>query len=267
MGADMAATGEMPGATGDAVALLWERRTATRRGPRPTLTLAAIASAGIEIADADGLSAVTMQRVAAALGVTKMALYRYVPGKVELVALMIDIGIGPVPRLADAAADDWRARLDGWSRQMFGKFLRHPWSLEVTVGARAIGPNELGWMEEAVDALAATGLEGGEMLDVVATLAGHARAMAQQLAATPGANAEQAMGVVMAGLLRGREEQFPALAAAFSSAAAHGTQDRALDFGLTAILDGVGLLIADRATAAVEIGHEQPRKRPRSSPG
>jgi AcrR family transcriptional regulator len=233
----MAATDEVAGA----IALLWERQTVTRRGPRPTLTLEAIARAGIEIADADGLAAVTMQHVAAALGVTKMALYRYVPGKAELVALMIDIGIGEPPR---STADGWRPRLDEWSRQMFDKFSRHPWAMEATVGARVIGPNELGWIEEAVAALDGTGLDGSEMLDVAATLAGHVRAMAQQLAATPGERPEQAIQLAMAGILRGREERFPALTAAFSSA---GTSDRALDFGLTVILDGVGLLIADRA--------------------
>jgi AcrR family transcriptional regulator len=239
----MSATGETPSAAA-AIALLWERRTTTRRGPRPTLTLEAIAHAGIEIADADGLAAVTMQHVATTLGVTKMALYRYVPGKAELVALMIDAGIGEPPR---PAADGWRQRLDEWSRQMFSKFSRHPWALEVTVGARAIGPNELGWIEEAVAALDGTGLDGSEMLDVAATLAGHVRAMAQQLAATPGERPEQAMQVAMADLLRGHEERFPALMAAFSSAATHGKPDNALDFGLTVILDGVGLLIAGRA--------------------
>lgn len=71
------------------------------------MRLDAIAAAGIDIADRDGLSAVTMQRVAERLGVTKMALYRYVPGKVELVALMIDLGIGEPPRLATIAGG-WR---------------------------------------------------------------------------------------------------------------------------------------------------------------
>ena len=244
----MAAGADAAGAHAGAIALLWDRRATPRRGPAPALSLGMIAQAGISIADADGLAAVTMQRVAAALGVTKMALYRYVPGKAELVALMIDLGIGEPPRSAGAAGD-WRPRLDRWARQMFSRFWQHPWALEATVGSRAIGPNELGWMEEAVAALAGTGLDGGEMLDVAATLAGHVRAIAQQRSALAGGRPEQAMEAAIAALLRGREERFPALQAALGSAAEHGAQDMALDFGLARILDGVGLLIASRAQA------------------
>ena len=244
----MGATMDAAAAQAGAIALLWDRPATPRRGPRPALNLEAIARAAIGIADADGLAAVTMQRVAAALGVTKMALYRYVPGKAEMVALMIDIGLGEAPR-SGGAAGDWRLRLDQWARQMFSRFCRHPWALEATVGPRAIGPNELGWMEAAVATLAGTGLDGGEMLDVAATLAGHVRAIAQQRSAVAGGRPEQAMAAAITGLLHGRQERFPALTAAFGSAAGHGSQDKALDFGLACILDGVGLLIASRAQA------------------
>lgn len=244
----MGATMDAGAAQAGAIALLWDRPASARRGPKPALSLEAIAQAGIGIADADGLAAVTMQCVAAALGVTKMALYRYVPGKAEMVALMIDIGIGEAPRFGGAAGD-WRLRLDQWARQMFSRFCRHPWALEATVGPRAVGPNELGWMEEAVAALAGTGLDGAEMLDVAATLAGHVRAIAQQRSALADGRPERAMATAITGLLRGREERFPALTAALGSAAEHGSQDNALDFGLARILDGVGLLIASRAQA------------------
>jgi AcrR family transcriptional regulator len=246
----MATTGDGVDAKTDVVALLWERQAIPRRGPRPTLSLEAIAGAGVEIADVDGLAAVTMQGVAAALGVTKMALYRYVPGKVELIALMIDMGIGDAPDL-DAVPGGWRSRLDEWARQMFRRFWRHPWVLEATVGARAVGPNELGWLEQAVAVLAGTPLDGGELLDVAATLIGHVRTIAQQGSAVAGAP-EQAMGTTITALLSGREHRFPALTAALDSAVRHGSQDKALDFGLARILDGVELLIASRAGVLTE---------------
>ena len=229
--------------TATASTLLWEPQPAARRGPRPTLTLPAIARAGIEIADADGLGAVTMHRVAAALGVTKMALYRYVPGKDELVALMVDLGIGEPPA---GTADGWRARLDTWARQLFQRFWQHPWAITATLGARVPGPNELSWLEQAVAALTGTGLTGGEMLDVAATLTGHVRGIVQQAAATPGGSPDQALGEHIGALLRGREDRFPALAAVFAAASEPEAQDQALDFGLARILDGVELLIASR---------------------
>jgi len=98
----MGAATDAAAAQAGAIALLWDRPATPRRGPKPALNLEAIAEAGIGVADADGLAAVTMQRVAAALGVTKMALYRYVPGKAELVALMIDMGLGEAPQFPSA---------------------------------------------------------------------------------------------------------------------------------------------------------------------
>jgi AcrR family transcriptional regulator len=222
-----------------AITLLWRRQAAPKRGPKPTLSLDTIATAGIAIADADGLAAVTMQRVAERLDVTKMALYRYVPGKLELVALMIDLAVGEPPPLA-AVAGGWRPKLDTWARQMFDRFRAHPWALEATVGARAIGPNELGWMEQAAAALTGTGLAGSQILDVAATLTGHARMIAQQAAATPTGAPEQEMGDALSALLTGRQDRFPALTAALSDPSG---KDQAFDFGLQCILDGVALLI------------------------
>lgn len=226
--------------------LLWESPAAPRRGPRPGLTLAAIAQAGIELADAEGLAAVTMQRIAAALGVTKMALYRYLPGKEELVALMVEAAMGDAPHLDDVPGD-WRARLHEWARLLFAGLVRHPWLTEATVGDRPIGPHELDWTEQAVAALTGIGLRGSEIFDVAATLAGHARAMAQQVAAARGGATEEGLTGAMAALVRGREERFPTLTAALDAAAREDGQDNALDFGLARILDGVALLIADRS--------------------
>lgn len=229
-------------------ALLWGEQRAARRGPRPTLTLDVIARAGVEAADADGLAAVTMQRVAGTLGVTKMALYRYVQGKDELVALMVEEALGAAPGAGAGSDAGWRAALDAWAREMYERFLRHPWSLEVIVGARIVGPNELHWMERAVAALDGTGLDGGEKLDVAATLSGHVRSLVPHVVAPAGAEApEQAMAEAITPLLRGREDRFPALKEAFASAVSQGSQGNALDFGLARILDGVELLISRRA--------------------
>jgi hypothetical protein len=139
--------------------------------------------------------------------------------------------------------------LDAWARRLFERFVRHPWTLEVIAGARAIGPNEFGWLEQAVAALTGTGLDGGEMLGVAATLAGHVNAIARQRAAAAGGSPEGNVTTAFGALLQGREERFPALKTAYDSAVAHGSQDNALDFGLARILDGVELLIGRRAGA------------------
>lgn len=243
------AAGPAPGSRGDFMAaaeLLWGRRPAPKRGPKPTLSLEAIARTGIEIADAGGLAAVTMQSVAAALGFTKMALYRYVPGKVELVALMTDLGMGEPPPLGSAEGS-WREQLDLWARRLFDLFRLHPWALETTVGARAVGPNELSWLEQAVAALTGTGLRGHEILDAAVTLVGHARAVAQQdSAAGPESSAEQSLDAFIAAVMPEHGHRFPALAAALAETIELGGQDQAFDFGLARILDGIDLLIGER---------------------
>ncbi|WP_031037363.1 TetR/AcrR family transcriptional regulator [Streptomyces sp. NRRL F-5650] len=231
----------------ETVRLLWGPHPKPARGPRPTLDLARIARAGIDIADCSGLAEVSMQRVAAQLGVTKMALYRYVPGKAELVALMVDGAIGPYPAAGEARGG-WREQMEDWARRLLTVFRRHPWALEAAVGPRIMGPGELSWMERAVSALDGTGLSGAERMDTAVLLTGHVRAMAQQArAAGPAGNPEAQLGGILGKLMQTHGEQFPALTAALASAARSEGQDQAWEFGLQRILDGLAALIDQRA--------------------
>jgi AcrR family transcriptional regulator len=220
---------------------LWRGRARPTRGPKPALSLERITDTAIGIADAYGLAAVSMQRVAAELGFTKMSLYRYLPGKAELVALMVERAIGEPPQVGTG---DWRVALEEWAQRLLAAYLPHPWVLQATVGPRPIGPNELGWMECAVAAMADTGLTGAERLDAIAVLAGHARTIAEQAAATDRPEAQLVAQITK--LLREHGDRFPALAATMTSAATEGPQEQAFSFGLDRILDGLQLLIAQR---------------------
>jgi AcrR family transcriptional regulator len=222
------------------VEFLWGGRPPPTRGPKPALSLDGIADAAIAVADAEGLAAVSMQRVAADLGYTKMSLYRYLPGKAELVALMVERGMGDPPALSP---DDWRESLAEWARRLMGAFLEHPWSLAATVGARPLGPRELGWMESALTVLAGLPLSGAERLDAMVVLVGHARALAEQITSS---SPEAQMAGAMAVVIQQHVDRFPQLAAAMTEAAADGQQDQAFDFGLARILDGLETLINSR---------------------
>jgi AcrR family transcriptional regulator len=230
------------------VELLWGPRPQPARGPKPALNIERIGQAAIAVADGEGLAAVSMQRVAAELGVTKMALYRYVPGKAELMALMVDTAGDPPPVL-DGEADGWRAQLGHWARRLLAVFQRHPWVLEATVGPRIMGPNELGWLEQAVAALDGTGLDGGERMDAVVVVLGHVRTIAQQTQAPPGPPQDDPAQhrTVLAELLATHGDRYPAVTAALASASRPGSPDRALEFGLERIFDGLGVLIAQRS--------------------
>jgi AcrR family transcriptional regulator len=219
------------------VDFLWSERSRPTRGPKPALTLAQIADAAIAVADAEGLAAVSMQRVAADLGYTKMSLYRYLPGKSELVAVMLERAIGEPPALTSTG---WRDALTEWAERLLAAYSGHTWALEATAGSRPIGPHELGWMERALGALPA-GLTGAERMDTVATVAGHVRMIAGQAGGE--SDLADAIGVV----LREHADRFPAVTAAITEVAERGGADRAFQFGLDRILDGLQALIAKRA--------------------
>jgi AcrR family transcriptional regulator len=171
--------------------------------------------------------------VAADLGYTKMSLYRYLPGKAELVAAMLERGIGVPP---DLSGLEWRAALRLWSETLLSRYFGHPWSLEASTGNRAIGPNELSWMECALSVLP-PGLNGSERMDAIATIAGHARAIAGQR------GGEEQMTAAMGLVLREHADRFPAVAAALADATA---ADQAFTFGLDRILDGLEVLLGRR---------------------
>ncbi|HWD80902.1 MAG TPA: TetR/AcrR family transcriptional regulator C-terminal domain-containing protein [Kribbella sp.] len=225
--------------------LLWGKEPARTRGPKPAITLAAIAEAAIAIADAEGLDAVSMQRVAADLPVTKMALYRYVPGKTELVAVMGDLAMGDPPARPDSP---WRDALYTWAIDLYDGFRRHPWLLQSTIGRRLLGPNELAWMERGVGTLADTGLTGGEQLDGILVVTSHVRNIAQQLTTFPGHSTgltEDDMHRSLAEIMATEAARFPHLVAAMSTSA--GSENQGLEFGLQRILDGLELLISARS--------------------
>lgn len=223
------------------VELLWGRRAEPRRGPKPALSLDRIVRTAIEIANAEGLAAVSMQRLADELGFTKMAMYRYLPGKSELVALMVDSALGPPPDLGSVPGG-WRPRLREWGMRLFASFREHAWALPATTGLRVLGPNELGWTEVALAALAGTGLDGAEQLDTLALVSGHVRSLVQQTATAPHATwsmNERQYAAAIAELAHDHADAFPALMRTLASAATSAGREQALEYGLDRILDGI----------------------------
>lgn len=221
---------------------LWGTPTPPTRGPKPALDLERIAAAAVAVADAENLAAVSMQRVASELGYTKMALYRYLPGKAGLVALMLERAIGAPPPLPGT---DWRQGLRTWAHRLLEGLLRHPWALEALALPRPIGPNEMSWMEAAVGLLTGTGLTGRERLDTVAVLAGQVRVVAQQVRMDQHAEAD--LVASMGAVIRDHGDRYPAMAATLADAVnTEDGADQAFDFGLDRILDGLQVLIHQR---------------------
>lgn len=143
--------------------VIWARPERATKGPAPSRSRAQIAAAAIELADAEGLEAVSMRRTAAVLGIGAASLYRYIESKDELYDLMIDYAEGedgPPPPLTG----DWRADLRALAHKMRGLIHRHPWLATLAAGRPTFGPNSLTWAEHSLAALDGRGLSIDEML-------------------------------------------------------------------------------------------------------
>lgn len=225
------------------------------RGPRPGLTVDAVVDAATALADADGLDGLTMRRVAGALGVAPMTLYTYVPGKAELLDLMLDAAYLRMPR-EDTAGQPWRYRLAAVAGENRALFAAHPWAAGVSTVRPPLGPGLMAKYEHELAALDGLGLTDVEMDAALTFLLGFVQSWARE-AAEAGAQRSgrptdeqwwSAAAPVLERLLG--PAAYP-LAARVGAAAGqtHGAAydpAHAFDFGLVRVLDGLAALIGAR---------------------
>ncbi|MFI9010122.1 TetR/AcrR family transcriptional regulator [Actinosynnema sp. NPDC053489] len=147
------------------IAMLWGLREPPRRGRKPSLTVGDITRAAMEVADAEGLGAVSMARVAKELGNSTMALYRHVDDKAALLKLMADAALDEPPEIP--AGGDWRAGLTSWATSVLTALRKHPWYSRVPLHGPPAGPRNLAWFDRALGTLADTPLEEAEKVGVV----------------------------------------------------------------------------------------------------
>jgi AcrR family transcriptional regulator len=231
----------------------WGLREPPRKGPKPGLTLARIVAAAVDVAATEGLASLSMKRVAAELGASTMALYRYVAAKDELLALMVDAAIGtPPPR--PGAEESWRAGLSRWSWAYLAVLSRHSWALRVPITGPQVTPNLTAWIEDGLRSMRDTGLAEPEKLSVILLLSGYVR-NAATLAADMGAGASASgtrvpimptWGGLLAQLTE--PEDFPSLHAALASGVFDQDDDPEDEFafGLERVLDGIDTLVRKR---------------------
>lgn len=227
-----------------------------RRGRRPGLSVPQVVATGIALADAEGLEAVTMRRVAQELGVVPMTLYTYVPDKATLLDLMLDRVYLAMPR-AERPGQPWRDRLAAIAEENRRLYAEHPWAVELPAGRPPLGPGLMAKYEHELKAFDGCGLDDVATDSALTFLIGFVQSSAR---ADADARAEQARsGTDDAGWW---EQHEPALSVVFDEeayptaarigAAAGAAQGSAFNpghayaFGLERVLDGLGVLIATR---------------------
>ncbi|WP_260638535.1 TetR/AcrR family transcriptional regulator [Streptomyces angustmyceticus] len=247
--------------------LLWRvPADAPRRGPQQRLDIDTVLAVATGLADADGLEAVTMRRVAQQLKVAPMTLYTYVPGKAELLDLMLDAAYARMPR-ADTSGRPWRDRLTAVADENKALFEAHPWAAAVSTSRPPLGPGMMAKYEHELTALDGLGLDDVEM-DAALTylltfVQAHARSAAEARAARQdSAMDEEQWWAANAPLLEKvlDPRAYPTAARVGTAAGtAHGaaySPEHAWEFGLGRVLDGLAALVDSRAGTTGTTGTE-----------
>jgi AcrR family transcriptional regulator len=231
---------------------LW-RPPVRRRGPQPALSLERIVAAAVEIADAEGLPALSMARLAERLGCATMSLYRHVSNKDELHVFMMDTAPGSPPTVA--AGTTWRSGLESWARALQAVYYRHPWILQIIAGRPPLEPGQLAWLEAGLRALQGTRLAPSDKLSVILLVLNYVRGEAQIKTGllqahrrTPRQEREGQAWYARTLALLVDAERFPALAeliaaGVFGPVGGDGGAgpDPSFEFGLARLLDGVAV--------------------------
>jgi len=226
--------------------LLWNERGKATRGPKPGFRLGDIVKAGVAIADGRGLSTLTMASVAKRLGVTTMALYRYVPSKDALIDLVADgvMGRPPIP-----AGASWRADISAWARANLAMVRRHPWLFAIISTRPSVGPNWARWLDAGLQSLTSLPFSASENMAVLLLVDGHFRAAAQVLVGAKASkewrnNFSRMMYTVVG------DPRYPTLAAMVAAGRFDEPGfdlDGMIEFGFERLLDGIEALAKTRS--------------------
>lgn len=244
-----------------AVDLLWGRTPVSSRGPQPTHTIESIVDTAAQVADAEGLDAVTMARVARELGFTTMALYRYVPNKGVLLQLMWNVGTSDLAQ-TEITGETWRERLRDWALAQRRVLEAHPWLARMPVGHPPLAPNALRWQEKGLAAFEGTQVPYGHRIQVLGLFAAYGLAdmrLSAELREGAVEAGREGVDLDFGGMLREivDAEEFPHMHALAHSTEVDGSVPLSSDIALASyaadvdlILDGVEALVARFEPAA-----------------
>ncbi|MEU4705645.1 TetR/AcrR family transcriptional regulator [Nocardia salmonicida] len=229
--------------------LLWRHALPSKpgaRGPKPGVTVDDVVSAGIALADRDGIDKLTIRAVAAELGLRAMSLYTYVPSKDALIVLMVDaVAAADAPISADLPVRD---RMIAIATQIRAELIEHPWLLEVSPWRQVLGPGRMGRYERQLVAIDGIGLGDLAMDRAIAVLTDFATGNARLAVAAAGAAAHlsdaqwwEVNGPLLARVMPA--DEFPLAGRVGTAVGEHyqapADPDGAFDYGVATLVDGL----------------------------
>lgn len=239
--------------------LLWRTpdEGRTTRGPKQRTTVDAVVAAAVGIADTDGLGALTIRSVAATLGIAPMATYTYVPGKAELLDLMLDTVYAQMPR-TDLNGMQWRDKVSVIAAENRALLATHQWVVQLATTRPPLGPGMAAKYDHELSAFDGLGLSDLDMDSALTYLLGFVTSVARISIDARAAQADSGVSDVAwwkrAEPLLAKvfdADRFP-LAARVGAAAGQAHDSaysaaHAWDFGLARVLDGLATVIEGTA--------------------
>ena len=232
------------------VELLWNPPPPPTRGPKQRLTLERVVAAAMRVAGRDGAGDLSMRKVAQELGVGVMSLYTYVPGRDELVELMIDRAWG-ARSLPDRGLP-WREQVEFHAHEAWRMYQEHPWLIWSNLWRMPLGPHVLDVQEDLYRAVAHSGLDEHTVARVSTLVEAHVFGAARSEIADTGQSART--GITTDAYWESRAgfwstyyspERFPTMTRLWEAGAFDTEPDGgSWRFGLQLLLDGVERLTA-----------------------
>jgi AcrR family transcriptional regulator len=212
-------------------------RTRSDSATRTPLSRDRILDAAIELADREGIGAVTMRRLGQHLGVEAMSLYKHIADKDEVLAGIAD-------RIAQEFAlpspdVDWRTALRETSIAAHAVLLRHPWAGPLMESILEPGPARLAYLDAVIGVLRGAGFSLRDVASAFGALDSHLYGFTMQVVSWP-FDVEDYVEVstaMAAGLDTDRYPNLAAMATMVATADAGVPLDYA--FGLDLLLDGL----------------------------
>jgi AcrR family transcriptional regulator len=203
-----------------------------------------IAQAALELADREGLEALTMQRVASALGVGTMTLYGYFRSKDELLDAVVDAAVEDLEPLGGEGS--WREQLRELVHVARGMLSRHPGLVQLRFRQPVLRPEALRFSEAALGILLSAGFDRGEAAQAFRLLFTYTFGFA---GLSPEETAEEARRQAAGAIVALPPDKYPNLTKAAAEASRAMAGEEQFEYGLDRILDGLEARLGKRGLA------------------